>query len=383
MTTPSTPAAGDKIAWRVPTWAWAPLGLAIVAEMAVNALRAYGLGQQHAHATVDVSIYGHTFPVSVFGAVLALAAIALALSQARAAWVAFKPGALARQRSIAAPIAGLLLAVSVTALALTLLEAQRNKFGDEGGQRTAYDDAKGEYDRATAELKALGTPRPVSVIQNEVRSFPIDMRIWRRSKECSDISREDTRAACEPILALYKERGAAARKTELEQKLPTLKAKLDAQPRPAEPTWVEEWAASGWAWAFGLAAVLIATFGAPLFAEPVRSKTATQPRKPSQPSEQSDFCAEDVEEVRQLGIGGKPAKGNWGNGCSNRALSKAEALLDITRRLACGETIPSQETLADAWGVHPGTASKWLKQWRAEGCVPAPQRVGRCHRLVL
>lgn len=75
---------------------------------------------------------------------------------------------------------------------------------------------------------------------------------------------------------------------------------------------------------------------------------------------------------------GKP--GNPGNG-GNRVLSRAEALLDLTRRLASGETVPSQETLADAWGVHPGTASKWLKGWRREGLAPTAQRIGRCNRI--
>lgn len=392
MTTNTTPVLDGKIVWRVPYWAWAPLGLAIIAEASVNALRAYTIGQQHANATVDLTIYGTTFTVSVFGTVLVFAAIALALSQARAAWVAFKPGALARQRAIAGPIAGLLLVVSVTALALTLLEAQRSKSGDEGGQRTAYDIAKADFIRAATELEALGTPRPVSVIQAEVRSHPIDMRIWRRSNECEDISLEATRTACEPILALYKERGAAARKSELELTLPGLKAKLDALPRPAEPSWIEGHATSGWAWAFGLAAVLIATFGAPLFAEPItrESKLPEQPR--GDILGQSDYPAFADHPALLKNAPDGPERPAGGTKTPNRPKGpkpdgrteglKDEVLAYIQRELATGRSVPSNIALVGLFGGKRSTISDWLSEWERSGVIPARRTVGRCKVIV-
>ena len=112
------------------------------------------------------------------------------------------------------------------------------------------------------------------------------------------------------------------------------------------------------------------------------------------PGEISDEQIEEVKRVigtatpatRAIVVGDEDGPGNPGNGGERvleRVLSKAEALLDLTRRMASGETVPSQETLAESWGIHPGTASKWLKGWRQEGIVPvAVQRVGRCHRLV-
>jgi len=123
-----------------------------------------------------------------------------------------------------------------------------------------------------------------------------------------------------------------------------------------------------------------------------------QPRKPLSPAEQSDFNTTDIEETQQLGIGGKPGTGNWGNGGNviaigdrkpkngggnggKRVYSKAEAVLDLTRRLASGETVASQDGLADAWGVDKSTVSKWVQQWKTDGVVTT-QRVGRCHRLV-
>lgn len=127
----------------------------------------------------------------------------------------------------------------------------------------------------------------------------------------------------------------------------------------------------------------------------VSSPVAEQPRQPL-PIEtaQTSFHADDLAATRATIIGGEPGSGNWGNDDTDgsgepgnpgnggkRVYSKAEALLDLTRRLASGETVPSQETLAQAWAVHPGTASKWLKRWRKDGHVPAAQRVGRCHVL--
>lgn len=115
-------------------------------------------------------------------------------------------------------------------------------------------------------------------------------------------------------------------------------------------------------------------------------------------SVQTDFATVDIAEAQRLGIGGEPravahwateapakSTGNWGNpgnGGGRRVYSKAEALLDLTRRLASGETVAAQNDLADAWGVDKSTVAKWLKRWRRDGLAPAAQRVGRCHRLV-
>src|SRR3990167_5003436 len=120
--------------WRMPLWAWVPVALAIVAEATSNSLRAYGLGSHLDRFTM--AIHGHD--VSLAGAVLVCAAIAVSLSQTRAAWVALTPGTL-RQRIVSGLAGALLLAVSVTAMASHVLEAQRSKVVDEGSDRGRYD----------------------------------------------------------------------------------------------------------------------------------------------------------------------------------------------------------------------------------------------------
>jgi hypothetical protein len=140
----------------------------------------------------------------------------------------------------------------------------------------------------------------------------------------------------------------------------------------------------------GAAVVFVATFGSVIFARVSTTKTgaeqAMQPRQPLSPSEQSDFGVSDTDGARQLGICGVPITGNWGNpgnGGAKRVLSQGEALLDVTRRLATGETIDAQNDLAEMWGVDKSTVSKWLKRWRADALVPIGRRVGRCQRLAL
>jgi len=408
MTTHSTPSPAPQI-WRVPLWAWAPIALAVVAEAAVNALRAYGLGMQLEHFTVDVSALGFTATVSIAGVVLVLAAIAMSLSQARAAWVAFKPGALARQRTIAAPVALLLLVVSVTALSLTILEAQRGKTGDEGGQRTAYDLAKADHDKAEAEWKRLEGARTPAEVQAAMMAAPVDRKVFRVTKECNDVTKNTSFEACKPLLDLRQEMAGAIRKIELEQKLPGLKAALDALPRPTEPTWFELYAASGWAWAFGLAAVMIATFGAPLFAEPATVSKAEKVAPAVDTLGQSDFGAL-ADHPALLGADAKwaseapsknrpddrPAGGPKAPERPNRPKPsapdnqpdgrtddrKGRVLAFVQTEAAFGRSIPRQADIVERFGVPRSTVSDWMGEWESDGLIPARRTVGRCKAIV-
>jgi DNA-binding CsgD family transcriptional regulator len=285
-----------------------PISLAIVAESVSNALRAYGLGMHLDRFTVNV--YSH--PVSLAGSVLVLAAVAVSLTQARAAWVALRSGVPWVQRLVAGFAALLLLAISITAMASHILEAQRAKVADDGGSRGRYDRAKAAYDKADAELTNLGNPRAVSVIQAEVAATKIDMGVWRRSQQCSDVTREDTRSACEPVLALYKERGAAARKAELGPEVSRLRDELASLTRPEETSISEATVSLYWAWIMGVGVVFVATFGSVIFAtatpsiaEPKAdvgvpvSKAALTFEKPLTPDE--------IEELRRLILGaGRP-----------------------------------------------------------------------------
>jgi hypothetical protein len=345
--------------WRIPPAAWLPIALAIVAETVSNALRAYGLGAHLDRFTVD--IHGH--PVSIAGAVLVLAAVAVSLSQARAAWVALTPSGPARQRIVAGLAAVLLLSISITAMASHILEAQRAKVSDEGGARGRYDRAKAAYDTAATELAKLGNPRPVSVIQAEVTATKIDMAVWRRSQQCADISRDDTKAACEPILSLYKERGAAARKAELAPEVDRLRTELAKLDRPEEATASESAVGGIWAWIMGLGVVFVATFGTVIFAKVEAARPAT---------------ANDNSAGGRLSAGESPAPTptppNGGNPASIPDNHPVIVALRRTNRPL------SNDELANEMGVTKGEASK---RWREVSDQLTVTREGRELRIAL
>lgn len=73
-------------------------------------------------------------------------------------------------------------------------------------------------------------------------------------------------------------------------------------------------------------------------------------------------------------------RGNGGGGC--RVYSKTEAEADLVTRLALGETVSSQDGLANRWGVNKATVSKWLKEWEHRKLIPARQQIGRQKRLM-
>lgn len=62
----------------------------------------------------------------------------------------------------------------------------------------------------------------------------------------------------------------------------------------------------------------------------------------------------------------------------SHGLSKAEALDDLMQRLADGQTIPSQQTLADDWNRPKQTVHEWMKGWRRIGIIPPATPAGRC-----
>jgi hypothetical protein len=120
-------------------------------------------------------------------------------------------------RAGAAFVVGLVtLAVSLVAAFGSAQHVREANTDERRNAIRAYDDAEKLKRSIEDELAALGTPRPVAMIQADIKNFKIDAGLWQRSKECEEATKPDTQSYCQPILDLYKERGAAARKTELE-----------------------------------------------------------------------------------------------------------------------------------------------------------------------
>lgn len=111
---------------------------------------------------------------------------------------------------------------------------------------------------------------------------------------------------------------------------------------------------------------------------------------------QTSFYADDLDAARTVIIGGKPGNRDGGTGATApkrpygddkpgnrgapRKSSRQEFEADVLTRLALGQSIDRQDAFAHEHGVHPGSVSKWLKDMRERGLIPASQRVGRCHR---
>ncbi|OYW52319.1 MAG: hypothetical protein B7Y80_20070 [Hyphomicrobium sp. 32-62-53] len=99
---------------------------------------------------------------------------------------------------------------------------------------SAHDRASGEYRASVAELDKLGTVRTPEAIRADMDGAPVSRAVFRRTAECTDITKDASLAACKPLLELRKEMALAIRKRELEAARDAAKVRLDALgPRPS------------------------------------------------------------------------------------------------------------------------------------------------------
>lgn len=341
--------------WRISPAGWVLLSLGIVAEAASNALRAYGLGSHLERFTVHVG--GHA--VSLAGAILVLAALAVSAAQARAAWIALTPSGPARQRIVSGIAAILMLAISISAMATHILEAQRAKVTVESGERGSYDRAKAAYDKADRELASLASTRSIADVKAALDGAPVDRAVFARTKQCTDVTRDDSFKACKSILDLRQEMGRSIRKTELESTTRALREELAGMQRPEDVTTDEAIVSRVWAWIMGLGVVFLATFGSIIFA-----KVEVTP-----PPTANDNAPEGTVETAETGD--DPPGGR-------RTFARNEALADILVLTQAGRPVPSQDWLKERWGLgSKGTVSKWMGEWEEQGLVERHQ-IGRC-----
>jgi hypothetical protein len=76
-----------------------------------------------------------------------------------------------------------------------------------------------KVERAESQLATLGKHRPPDVIKAELASAAVPLHIWRRSHQCLDLTLEESRLACAPVLGLRKELAAAEAAERLEAQL--------------------------------------------------------------------------------------------------------------------------------------------------------------------
>ena len=73
-----------------------------------------------------------------------------------------------------------------------------------------------KVERAETQLATLGKHRPPDVIRAELTSAAVPLHIWRRSRQCLDLTLEESRLACASVLGLRKELAAAEAAERLE-----------------------------------------------------------------------------------------------------------------------------------------------------------------------
>lgn len=266
--------------WRIPPYAWGLLALPIVAETLSNGLRAYGLGAELKRFAVPVP-FADGLELSLSGGALVLAAVAVSLSQAHAAWTTFAPARPMRQRIVTGAATLLLLAISITAMASNILDAGRSRSAGEGKGAGDWDRAKAAYDRAATELRGLDAVRSTSEVQAAMGAARINPAVFAATRQCTDtvlLTGPVNNAACKPILDLRVEMAAAIRKAELAPRVETLRQQLAETERPATASEAEATINTVWAWIMGTGVVFLATFGSILFArvETVTAPAATQ-----------------------------------------------------------------------------------------------------------
>jgi hypothetical protein len=81
-------------------------------------------------------------------------------------------------------------------------------------------------ERAEAKLATLGEHRPADVIKAEMESATVAPNIWRRSRQCTDVTLDESRAACARVLGLRRELAAAEAAERLETQLVAGRAQL-------------------------------------------------------------------------------------------------------------------------------------------------------------
>lgn len=288
---------------------------------------------------------------------IGLGGLAFALDLVKPQMLALAMGgrAVDRARRLAGGLVFVVLFVaSMIAVDGMLIKLRSDWSGERGNAREVHARLVAEHKRAIAELASLTPARPVAELEAAMSAAPLDLRVWRRTAHCTDISKEESRKVCAPVLDLRAEMARATRRAELERQAREAKAKLDVYPPPASA----DPQAEALAKATGLdptavSYALIAILGFALELVSCWGIWLLTPRPEPPPA-----VAE-------------PASGKVDGPRAGLDRIKAE----IVR--AGGTFKAENREIAALLGIAPGTASKWRAAWRAAGELTERSEDGR------
>jgi hypothetical protein len=99
------------------------------------------------------------------------------------------------------------------------LSSRGEALADRAAEAATRHGWEAKVERAETQLNTLGKHRPADVIKAELASAAVPLHIWRRSRQCLDLTLEESRLACAPVLGLRKELAAAEAAERLEAQL--------------------------------------------------------------------------------------------------------------------------------------------------------------------
>jgi hypothetical protein len=139
------------------------------------------------------------------------------------------------QRQYTLATAGLLLWLGCVAWSMTsavgfVLSTRGEVIAEHTAKTATRHGWEAKVERDETQLATLGRHRPSAVIKAQLAEAAVPLHIWRRSHQCSDLTIEESRSACAPVLGLRKELAAAEAAERLEAQVTAGRAELATTP---------------------------------------------------------------------------------------------------------------------------------------------------------
>lgn len=290
------------------------------------------------------------------------------------------------RRLVAVPLFLVLFIASMVAVDGVLLTLRGKLTAGPADVIGAHDRASDDHRAAVAELQRLAGVRTPDAIRAAMDGAPVPRSVFRRTNDCTDITRDESLAACKPITDLRKEMADAIRKRELEAVRDKAAQRLDQLgPRPAaaDPQARILAGAAGVsedlaAWVLvaivGFAIEFAACFGMYVLGQPVRKPTASATAQTSFPAPGAGERALAADFARS----GPPTPPRPRGTRKPRRPPATNVVAFrhpvITALEAAGGTVPSNQDLARLMGVTEGESTKRVEEVRH---MLAVRRIGK------
>ncbi|PPD06302.1 MAG: hypothetical protein CTY28_14565 [Hyphomicrobium sp.] len=284
------------------------------------------------------------------------------------------PGVM--RRLIAVPLFLVLFVASMIAVDGVLLKLRDALVSGPANTISDHDRATAAHKAAVDEIARLGTVRTPDAIRADMDAAPVSRTVFRRTNDCTDITKEESFTACKPILNLRQEMASAIRKRELEAARDKAAARIETLgPRPSSADPQAEAVAnaagvsvSTAAWILiaivGFAIELAACFGMYVLSAPARRNTVAAGAPTKNDTAQASLVIEkwDAPAPTPPTGGGKTRKAKLKPAPASNVLAFPHPVVSALQ--SAGGTVASNQQLATLMGVTEGEASKRVEEVR-------------------